>query len=158
MDVLHSAPGRQLILALYSVSIGFIFGMIYSVIRMPVSFIRYCIDVNGKKTWPLFMTDLLLDILLFTLYTVTTVIFIYAANEGAARYYMIAFSLAGFIIQRLTVGRLFGFVSSKLDPVFYRIIRRIAHAIKTAIRPLYELICNYKMKKYIIKAIKNRGA
>ena len=95
------------VLAIYSVLIGIVIGMIYDIFRM----IRIAVPdkIKGKPAESLIV--FFEDILFWMISAVIFIVFIYYVNKGHTRLVMITDALIGFILYHFTLGRLVMFCS-----------------------------------------------
>ena len=103
--MIYTSPIEQLKTALYSVIIGFFIGVIYSVMRSVYASSKtlFC---RGKAGTALFAAaEIAVDIVFSVFCTVTLIIFIYAANRGTVRLFMLLFALFGFVVFNALAGK-----------------------------------------------------
>ena len=146
MDITYIPPERQGMLLLYSIVIGFLSGTVCGIVRIPVEIIKYLFP--NKKIIHL-ITDVICDVVLSLLYISVTVIFIYAANEGVIRYFLIIFAFAGFILCRITLGKLY----NKLSYVISKAVNIVIRGLKKLIYPITARFISHSVEKYIKKGI-----
>ncbi|MCI6007546.1 spore cortex biosynthesis protein YabQ [Oscillospiraceae bacterium LCP25S3_E10] len=105
---------------LYILFFSIITGVIIGIINEPFRFLRY-MGFNGKAE------VIVQDIVFMILAAFVTFFFALCYNKGDVRFFMLAGELGGFVVFRLTVGRLSGklfyvmaFVLAKISAVFKR--------------------------------------
>ncbi len=152
---MFASPEEQGIVVLYSLCIGIITGLIYELFRFTSVFVFCISDNRNKKSSFGFIFRFILDILFSLIYTLITVIFIYGANKGTVRYYILLFTAAGFSLYYFTLGKIFSFAEKKISYLLYSFIRAVYIGIGKLFDPLIRAIGSYKIRKYAIRRIKN---
>ena len=154
MDNTLLSPERQGLLLLYSLALGLSLAVFFGFVRFPFSVFVQISKLRGKKRVFGFIADLICDIITSVIYTLSVVLFIYAANEGVIRYFMIAASFAGVILYRLTLGRLLNKLAEKTARPVYNGAVRIYKGIIKLLSPVRAAADDKKVKKYIKNKIR----
>ncbi len=89
---------RQLSILLYSAVVGVAVGVIYTLLC-----VTYDMCVGKRKN---IFFRICLDLLFSAMYTLIAVLFVYAANSGKIRVYILFFSVLSFALYQLTAGKL----------------------------------------------------
>lgn len=148
---MFSSPQEQGILVFYSLCVGAAVEIVYEVFRFIVAFL-FCISVNSKRKSKFYIIfRFLLDILFSLIYTVITVIFIYGANNGAVRYFILLFSAIGFLISYYTLGKLLSYLENRASHSLYRLIIFTYEKIRRLLRPVTAFYNSRRIKKYMLK-------
>ena len=144
-------PISQGLKVIYALCVGFISGSLFSIGYL---FYRsFDVVFRGRsKACSKFITDLIA----YAAYAVVTVIFVYAANNGVIRYFLILFEFAGTILYRLTAGRLFVFLTDKVCALFAGIVKYIKEIVKKLMRPLMCIIYEHYYNNYIVSVINDK--
>ena len=139
------SPAEQGILVLYSLCIGIITGFIFEIFRFTAA-VLLCISANSKKKSSVYTVfRFILDVLFSLIYTVIAVIFIYGANNGSVRYFILLFAVLGFVLYLVTAGKLISHIENKLSRFLYKIV--------SLLEPAKAAITGLKIKKYVRKRI-----
>ncbi len=154
MDTVFTSPERQGLLLLYSLALGAVLGLLFGLIRFPFEIVKQVFILRGKKRVFPFVYNLISDISQSVVYTAAVVLFIYAANEGVIRYFMIASSFAGTALYHISLGRLLLKASAAAALPVHAFSVFIYKGIKNLLRPLYGIRENKKVKLYIISKIR----
>ena len=150
---LYQEPKTQLFIILYSFLLGMGIGVVYSLFdTIYIMFYPYIVSkdgFNGKiqegrknkiKISKIFQFSI--DFFFSVVYTVITVVFIFCANKGRFRFFMLAFAVVGFAVYKLTVGRIVSFCMRALFKYIHRVLKKIF------ILPLCRLSKAVKMRFY----------
>ena len=153
MDITYSPPSAQALTVLYSLIVGVCGGIVYDVTRLFSALVSPFI--RGRVMWSLVRA--LLDIVFSTIYTVMTVLLIYAGNAGAVRYFMILFTAAGTALYLLTAGRLTVKLFCAVSAALIKLTDRICiHAI-SAISPLVSAARERRLIARTVRKMKHNG-
>lgn len=160
----------QLIITLYSILMGAALGVIYNAIGIIKAVIfqsysekilifkRYLKRKRSTKKINTIVT-FFFDLLFFVIITPLMVIFVHCVNNGNLRWYIFFGALTGFLVYRITIGRVIVIILENLAVLFQ-------YAFKTAFEFLYKPIkfAWNKVKRKIKfnrknknKVIKNKG-
>ena len=155
---LYQEPKTQLFIILYSFLLGVGIGVVYSL--FDTIYIMFCPYIVSKESFDGKIQEGLknkikiskifqfsIDFFFSVVYTVITVIFIFCANKGRFRFFMLAFAAVGFVFYKLTVGRIVSFCMRALFKYIHRILKKIF------ILPLCRLLKTVKtcFDGYVIK-------
>ncbi len=147
------SPAEQGILVLYSLCIGIITGFIFEIFRFTAA-VLLCISANSKKKSSVYSVfRFILDVLFSLIYTVIAVIFIYGANNGSVRYFILLFAVLGFVLYLVTAGKLISHIENKLSRFLYAAAVYSFHKIVSLLEPAKAAITGLKIKKYVRKRI-----
>lgn len=145
---------------LSSVLLGAILGLIYDMLVGLYTFVglNFRVKPHNKKLYSLFNRNYhfiknkliigLCDFLYFVLILPLIVIFFFGVNNGIIRWYIVLGILVGFLIYRLTMGRLIFYV---IQTAFTFLRLCILNIIGKALKPVKRLL-----KLVIIKAKKRK--
>ncbi len=134
---LYQTPTFQLMLILYSFAVGICIGIVYSIFNT-ISIMLGLHIVNSKeknqvplqnvkkKTIISKIFQFSIDFLFSMVYTVIVVVFIFCANHGKFRFFMLVFAVMGFVLYKLTVGRFISFCMQAVFLFVYRTVKRYA--------------------------------
>lgn len=169
-DFIYSPPSEQLLLLLYSVCLGIGVGFIYSFFDTIYMIVDLHIDKCGEKrsenqpceknkTIISKIFQFSIDFFFSIVYTIIIVVFVFCANNGKYRLFIMLFGVFGFILYRITLGRLVNFLMRKLLALLQKAVRCVV------IAPLMRLFfCTFKVfdsvfashtiKKGIIKSLR----
>lgn len=151
MDITYVTPAKQALLLLYSFLLGITLGIVCGFIRCPfVIFERLC-NKRGAR----FLTYLISDIIIAVIFTLSVIIFIYAANNGVIRYFMILSAISGVLLYRFSIYRyiyklyiLTANIIHKLCLIMNNMLIRLSEPVKKAVNDV-------KVKNYTVRLIKN---
>ena len=129
MDVTYIPPDRQGLLLLYSLIVGFISGLLCGLLRIPSGVLK---SIFIKRKIFCIIIGALFDIITSIVNIIVIIVFIYAANSGVIRYFLLLSALLGIILYNISFGRLI----DKLSVALASAIRIIAEAIKKSVRKL----------------------
>ena len=148
---MFSSPADQVILVLYSLCTGIITELVYELFRFFVSFV-FCVSVNSKKKSRIFTVfQFILDILFSLIYTLIAVIFIYGANNGTVRYFILLFAVLGFLICYFTLGKILAYIEKKISYNLYCFIIFLYNTILKLLRPVKTCIISKRIRYYMKK-------
>ena len=150
-----ATPAAQIISAFYSFLLGFILCVLYYILKIPLFVLIKLSD--GRKYCELFVNvfTALCDIISACICAVVTVLFIYAANDGMTRYFMLLFELTGAFINRLTLGKLIKKLAIKTADLIYVVLVFIKNTAKMLLSPLIGYYRSKSYEKHILKIIGN---
>ncbi len=115
---------------MYSLALGVAVGVLYTVFRIAYGAVcRFC---KRKKYRMIFRFAL--DIMFSLVYTLTVVVFVFGANSGVVRGYILLFAALGFLLYHKTLGRLVYAVLMYMLDVLFVILRKTVRAITYPIR------------------------
>lgn len=130
----------QLRILLYALSVGAVLGAVFDILRISRVFLTF--PVKGRAAR--FLSETVLctvsfieDVLYFILCALTVVLFLFKANHGSIRGYLLFGALTGFVLYLITVGRLTRFFSKALSRALWRLIDLLTSKI---IKPILRLI------------------
>ncbi|MBQ7699147.1 MAG: spore cortex biosynthesis protein YabQ [Clostridia bacterium] len=146
MDITYIPPSRQLLLLIYSVIVGYISGCVCGAARLPADILK---DLFPEKKIMHFTVDIIYDIVLSVVFITGVVIFIYAANEGMIRYFLILFAFSGLILYRITLGKLY----KKLSYILLKAVKYAAGKLQRFLYPLKAYFISRGVEKRIKKGI-----
>lgn len=133
--MIYSPPLTQLMIALYSVVIGAFIGSVYSLMRSVYRSMKTML-CRGKAGPAFFaVAEITVDIVFSVFYTVTLIIFIYAANRGVVRYFMLLFSLIGYITFNKLIGRHIVNASEKAAFALKKVVLRLMKQLDALFAP-----------------------
>ncbi len=141
--------GNRPEILLYSLVIGICIGVLYTVFRLIYGVL--CAFINGKKCRTIFRFAL--DILFSLLYTLVAVIFVFGANSGVVRLYILFFAFSGCIIYHLTIGRAVYDLLMKVLYFTIRLIKRLFGILSYPLRQLFAFLSD----RYFSIRIKNHA-
>lgn len=150
MDITYIPPARQGLLLLYSFIIGYLSGAVSGVAGLPARILKRILCKN--KTAGI-LIDALLDILASVLYIIVMITFIYAANEGIIRYFLLLSALSGVIVYSVSAGRLLKKLETALSKLLCRIAGCVSRKIRKIIYPVKAGIGDRAVMKCIIAKI-----
>ncbi len=145
--------GNRLDILLYSLAVGLAVGVIYTVFRLIYSVVfEYGL---GKKTG--IILRFILDILFSLLYNLIAVIFVFGANSGVVRSYILFFAVVGFVLYELTLGRfIYGILLCVLK-VVVRISKRMFYILclpfRLLLRNITHRMYSSLIKKYVLNML-----
>ena len=148
MDITYIPPEKQSILLLYSLMIGYISGLICGTIRTPADILNNTLLKN--KRWRI-VTDTVFDIIISVVFILITVTFIYAANEGIIRIFMITAAFCGIYLYKISLGKLQRKFNSALSAALYNIMVFASGLIKRMMYPLRSRVRSHGVLRYINK-------
>lgn len=142
---------NQLLENLYSLLLGFFCWIVYEIIKQ-FRMIFYCdfsedfrlkmskkeykriknpinIKIKGEKKIK-FIVTLIFDLIFFFILSIAFSVFIYIVNGGVFRWYIFAFSFMGFVISKVTIGRLLNRVFEHINYYFRVLVLLIITPIK----------------------------
>ena len=150
---MYATPAEQGTLVLYSLCVGTATGLIYEVFRFITSFIFFFF-INSKKKSSFFaLFRFALDILFSLIYTVIAVIFVYGANNGTVRYYILLFAVIGFFSYYYTLGKLFSYIEKKISLLLYNFCIFAHKRMLLLICPLIIFHNSRKIRRFSTKRI-----
>ncbi len=131
---LYQSPKLQVVLIVYSFVIGVSIGIIYSMFDTISIILNLHIakrsDYEEQKLQnaknKIIISKIFqfsIDFLFSLVYTVIAVVFIFCANQGKFRFFLMFFSLVGFALYMRTAGRLVSFCMQKAVEFMYRLIK-----------------------------------
>lgn len=130
----YSSLREQGIIILYSLLFGVGIGIIYEFFRFLRVFFTFSAQKRTNKH--IFLKNIgiffqiILDLLFSIVYTILVVIFIYGANDGKIRYYLLLFAVIGFALYYFTVGRLISAAENFLASLVYKVLSALFRLIK----------------------------
>ena len=143
---------------LYSVLLGFCFGILYDFFRM----IRMVFCLPGiiraeersqrpKNRLTVNIIVFICDILFFVISACITAVFVFHANNGNIRGIALFGSLAGFVIYYNTLGRLVTLISKTLIRAVFYFFRFLSRrVVLPALRGLFKALCYiFKLMVYV---------
>ena len=138
-------------------SAGFLFGMRGTRVKLNKVNFQY-IYKNSKIKKALLI---LWDFVYFLQISPISAIFLYAINNGIVRWYIILASLLGFVIFKISIGRLLSYILDLLVLLLKAyIINKVAFLIKKAIRlvkrPIKKTKKNEKSKRTVLLSINQK--
>ena len=151
MDIMYVPPEKQAILLLYSFAVGVSLGIICGFIKLPFVLIDRLAN-NGKAR---FITYLISDILISVLFTVAIVIFIYAANNGVIRYFMIISAYIGILLYKYTIYRYIYKLYIIIANIVHKLLLFMNKLFIKLSKPVIAVINDRSVKKYTVCLIKN---
>lgn len=92
---------------------GFIIGIIYGLLNIPT---------NIKKNLPL---QIILDLIFSIIYTIIFLILINIINQGELRLFLFIGYLLGFILERITLGKLFAKGYKNMYNLIVKLIKKL---------------------------------
>ncbi len=157
---LYQSPKLQLILIFYSFVVGISIGIVYSIfdtisimsnlhIGKMEGFREQKLQNKKNKIIISKIFQFSIDFLFSVVYTVIAVVFIFCANRGKFRFFLMFFSLFGFVLYIRTVGRLVSFCMQKAVSFTYRLIKTYV------VSPVYSLYTVLK-SRFVSADIKRR--
>lgn len=122
---IYTPPVQQLAQALYSLCLGVGIGLIYTFFDTIYITLDLYIDLKAEKCCKyqssvkkkIIISKIFqfsIDFLFSIVYTIIIVVFVFCANNGKFRFFMFFFAVMGFVLYRVTLGRLISFVMQKL--------------------------------------------
>lgn len=151
--MIYTSPLKQLVTALYSVAAGVFIGAVYTAIRI-AAVMLYGPSGEEKRRAAVFITDFAADLIFSVICTIITVVFIYAANGGTIRFFMLLFAFAGAVSFCIFPGkRLIGAsraLSLRIRAAFRAMRSRLAYSVL----PLKKRIENKKILRRAERIIK----
>jgi hypothetical protein len=150
-----ASPETQFISAVYSLLLGFLLGILYNIFKIPLYILIKL--TAGNKHYERFVNIMIIinDIISSCIFAVVTVIFIYAANDGMIRYFMLVFELSGTVISRFTAGKLIRKLSSKIADITYGIIIFTVKSVKKLFKPIIAYKRAKDAERHILRTINN---
>lgn len=113
-------------LLLYSLLIGAFLGIFYDALRISRLFLT--LPYNGKfriiekaNSITVFVVALIEDIIFFVVAAIAVALFVFNANKGNFRGFMLFGTVAGFLIYLVTIGKITGAVASLIVNTFRKI-------------------------------------
>ena len=148
---LYQSPELQLILIFYSFIVGISIGVIYSIFDTISITLNLYIEkadeyreqkLQNKKNKIIIskIFQFSIDFLFSVVYTVIAVVFVFCANRGKFRFFLMFFSLVGFVLYMHTVGRLVSFCMQRTFSFVYRLIKTYV------VTPVYSLYTVLKLR------------
>ena len=129
------------------VSIGIVYSIFNTIYIMLGLHIVNCEEKNQaslqnvkKKTIISKLFQFSIDFLFSVVYTVIAVVFVFCANRGKFRFFLMFFSLVGFVLYMHTVGRLVSFCMQRTFSFVYRLIKTYV------VTPVYSLYTVLKLR------------
>ncbi len=169
-DFIYSPPSEQLLLLLYSVCVGIGVGIVYSFFDTIYIVADLYVDkykekevknqpCEKNKTIISKIFQFSIDFFFSIVYTIIIVVFVFCANNGKYRLFMMLFGVLGFIIYKITVGRLVSFLMRKLFELVQKAIRFIiifpvVRLVLFIFRMLDAVFASNTIKKGIIKSLR----
>ena len=152
--MIYSPPLTQLMIALYSVVIGAFIGSVYSLMRSVYRSMKTML-CRGKAGPAFFaVAEITVDIVFSVFYTVTLIIFIYAANRGVVRYFMLLFSLIGYITFNKLIGRRIVNASEKAAFVLKKAVLRLMKRLDALFAPHKKRRNDRALMRHAVKLVK----
>ena len=145
MDNAFLSPERQGLLLLYSLLLGISLGILFGLFKLPLNIAK---ELIKKRTFK-FTADLVCDIIISVVYTLAVVIFIYAANEGVIRYFMIAASFIGLLLYHFSLGRILNKLAAVIAQPIYAFGVCVYKGIKKACAPLSAFAGDMRVRRYV---------
>ena len=153
MDITYSPPAAQAMTVLYSLIVGVCGGVVYDVTRLFSALVSPFIRGRAVRS----LVRPLRDIVFLAVYTVMTVLLIYAGNAGMIRYFMILFTAAGTALYRLTAGRLTGKLFGVLSAALIKLADRICAGVRAAVSPLVSAGRERRLIARTVRKMKHNG-
>ena len=158
---LYQSPKLQLILIMYSFIVGISIGIVYSVFdTISIMFNLHIVNESAGEEIKLRnaknkiiiskIFQFSIDFLFSVVYTVIVVVFIFCANQGRFRFFLIIFSVFGFLVYKRTLGRLVSFCMQRVVSFLYRTIKLYIAC------PLYRFYTAVKIR-FVSAYIKRRA-
>ncbi len=130
---LHQSPNEQLCLILYSLCLGVGVGIIYSFFDTISIILNLHIDTkranfekklssDKNKIIILKIFQFSIDFLFSVVYTIITVVFIFCANNGKFRFFVMMFAVLGFVLYKVTVGKAVNYLMCALFSYIKRLL------------------------------------
>ncbi len=145
--------GNKLDILLYSLAVGLAIGVLYTVFKLIYSIM--CEYGLSKKTRT--ALRFVLDILFSILYNLIIVVFVFGANSGVVRSYILFFSFMGAVIYELTIGKLIYNVLLLMLKFIVRIsqktVRMLCKPLKILLRVVSERYYSDIVQKNIYKRL-----
>lgn len=162
---LHQPPQQQLFLILYSLILGMSIGVIYTLfdtisIMLNLYIDDRCIEKGRKQQRSknkIIISKIFqfsIDFLFSIVYTVIVVVFIFCANNGKFRFFIMLFSVLGFVLYKTTLGKAVHFL-------IYHAFRYLKMAVSAVVisplartfRFLEWKICAIRIKRRILNSV-----
>ena len=154
MDLTYVPPERQSLLFLYSLVLGYFIGILCGSLRLPACILKNIVSKNKKLC---IIIDILFDILLSIVNIVVIITFIYAANEGIIRFYMLLITFLGILLYKISLGKLQNKLAAALSKLIRKITVFIIRIVRKLIYPLKEEIISRRVMGYIKRGISSAG-
>ena len=154
MDLTYVPPERQGLLFLYSLVLGYIIGVLCGSLRLPACVLKNIVS-NNKKIC--IIIDILFDIMLSIVNIIVIITFIYAANEGVIRFYMLLITFLGILLYKISLGKLQNMLAASLSKLIRKITVFIIKIVRKLIYPLKEEIISLRVMGYIKRGISSAG-
>lgn len=155
MSFIYLSPKEQLILVLYSLIVGVSVGAVYSISRFLLYFTYMFFNRSGKCAKA---AEIILDILFSIVYTVIVILFIYGANNGAFRYFLLLNALIGFMVYIKTVSKVLNKIMSKAAFLMHGLIIKLygyaVYVLKLIINPIVSVIDEKLTINYLKNTVK----
>ena len=125
-----------------SVLLGAFFGLVYDGIR----FFRelFCLKVAGKyrrvALAVAFAITLLLDLIFFLFCGAAISIFLFYTNDGIFRLSSVTMTVVGFLIYRVTIGKIIYALLKFLEKIFKKVVIFSVNAIAFPIKSVYNIL------------------
>ena len=142
MNITYIEPDKQGLLLLYSLIVGYLTELLCSIIRLPSAVIK---NVSASRKIFCIIIDILFDIITSIVHIIVIIIFIYAANSGIIRYFLLLAALFGVILYRISLGKLVNLLSDALTTI----TAITAKHVRKFIYPLKRLIVSRDVIHYI---------
>lgn len=151
---------NQILIVFYSIFFGAFLGLVYdftSIVGLILGFKKLNIKVKReiliKNKWNEKLNIILLclsDIIFFVIASVLIAIFVFGVNNGTVRWYILVGNLIGFVIYRITLGKLISvllsYISYFIRFLVYKTICHLNLSVKKIIK---------KLPKKQLKSVRN---
>lgn len=154
---MHLSLYEQWMLFQYSLFVGLFMGVVYDVVRTVRAVIFIIAEgfFGSFKHYIKTSFQIFLDIIYCALYMVTAMIFIFGANDGDVRGFILLFSLVGTVIYLYTVGRftkkLTDIISKAAVNAIYKTLRAVDRILKPVIRGINSAFAKRRIRKLLYK-------
>lgn len=152
---MHLSLYEQWMLFQYSLFVGLFMGVVYDVVRT-VRAVIFIISEGFFKSFKRYIEtsfQIFLDIIYCALYMITAMIFIFGANDGDVRGFILLFSLIGTVIYLYTVGRFTKKLTDIISKAAVKAIYKTLRAAERILRPLKRGVNSAYAKRRIRKLL-----
>jgi len=153
----------QFIVILYSILFGAFLGVIYHLLSIISNVFKFKdFEINNKKllkyklpykeTVKSRIGLFFIDLLYFLIITPLSAIFVFGINSGVVRGYIIVGAICGFLIYKLSLGRIFGLIVNYSSLFFQNVL---LFQIKLIMKPIKAIkkLKKKKVKKKMCKTV-----
>ena len=148
---------QTLLLLLYSLALGIFSGIVYDIIRFIRGILFVFIRVlTGKRDSVLYrIIQIILDLLYSFVYALLSVIFIFGANGGNIRWFILFFTALGFMLYVFLPGRVTGLIINKCSDIAVKAVLKVIGAIKRLVMPIARCLKGIVVKRTIYRNVYN---